>query len=239
MSDFTFDLTSFILIFGSLFCLLFIIACIYCYCWKKQIDRRLSRLGLSVSDLERENGRPINQPVTVDSADSLWCGWCRYWWGDGSPPPSQTSTSNRPLKDELDESHDESNDVLCNLNQSKSSHENTRSNSVASIRAQYLRESPRLSKGSLYSRTSISDTRSVPISQGGRRISHDPFTLCQDLQVLETRRRSEAFMERRKSEQLQNRRRSSIAQPPPLMEARPDKQTAPKDKKKQKSLEHI
>ena len=46
MSDFTFDLTSFILIFGSLFCLFFVIACIYCYCWKKQIDRRLSRLGL-------------------------------------------------------------------------------------------------------------------------------------------------------------------------------------------------
>ena len=82
-------------------------------------------------------------------------------------------------------------------------------------------------------------TYSVPISQGGRRISHDPFTLCQDLQVLETRRRSEAFTERRKSDQFGaaaaaanqagNRRRSSVMAPlaPPLKA---------KEKKKVKSF---
>ena len=60
------------------------------------------------------------------------------------------------------------------------------------------------------------------ISTGGRRISHDPFTLCQDLQVLETRRRSEAFQTRRKSEQFQmsstGRRKSSVFGP--LLEQR-------------------
>ena len=105
MSEFTYDAAVFCLIFGSIFVVFFLIGCIYCYCWKKKIDRRLSRLGIrsvlsyfygqnlsfynsafrttlrilkiffSVSDLERENGRP--EPVTVDSADTLWCGWCR------------------------------------------------------------------------------------------------------------------------------------------------------------------
>ena len=60
------------------------------------------------------------------------------------------------------------------------------------------------------------------VSTGGRRISHDPFTLCQDLQVLETRRRSEAFQQRRKSEQFQmsstGRRKSSVFGP--LLEQR-------------------
>ena len=53
----------------------------------------------------------------------------------------------------------------------------------------------------------------VSISTGGRRISNDPFTLCQDLQVLETRRKSDAFLQRRQSEQygLPNSRRKSSA----------------------------
>ena len=40
-----------------------------------QIILRILKIFFSVSDLERENGRP--EPVTVDSADTLWCGWCR------------------------------------------------------------------------------------------------------------------------------------------------------------------
>lgn len=52
----------------------------------------------------------------------------------------------------------------------------------------------------------------LPIHGGGRRLSHDPFMLCQDLQKIELARKSEKFQHRRKSEQslpiYQSRRKS-------------------------------
>ena len=79
---------------------------------------------------------------------------------------------------------------------------------------------------------------SVSISTGGRRISNDPFTLCQDLQVLETRRKSDAFLQRRQSEQygLPNSRRKSSAFLPssnPLLER------TIHDKRTSKSVEKV
>lgn len=194
-----------------------LIGCIGCICWKRQIDRRLTNLGLTQEDIQRSiNQSERDRVLSVDEADSSYCGWCRYWWGDQT-----TQTENIPRKsyemshDEVEESHD----VLCNLETLPASSQGTRSGSICSTslkthRDSYknLRDSPKLSRSSI--------DRGVSISTGGRRISHDPFTLCQDLQVMETRRKSEIFQQRRKSEQFQlgTRRKSSITTFGPLLE---------------------
>ena len=216
MSEFTYDAAVFCLIFGSIFVVFFLIGCIYCYCWKKKIDRRLSRLGIrSVVfrliniDVNCSVYRTLNVKMVDPSpwplkvltpygaagagkcflykhiklvnvcvvihifvmkrvrtrvrpflpwlkfsflkvvfGERIESKWFRYWWGDGG------ATAEKEVEVE---DHDESNDVLCNLTSKQSSHDPTRSNSITSIRAQYIRESPRMSRGSLYSRTSISD----------------------------------------------------------------------------------
>jgi len=204
-----------------------LIGCIFCICWKRQIDRRLTNLGLTHDDIQRSIDRSERERVhlSVAEADSSSCGWCRYWWGDQTYQNNNDEIMTaQSRKSQLEMSRDEmeeSNDVLCNLETLPASSQGTRSGSICStsIKAQYLRDSPKLSRSSI-SRDTMD--RRGSISTGGRRISHDPFTLCQDLQVLETRRRSEAFQTRRKSEQFQmsstGRRKSSVFGP--LLEQR-------------------
>ena len=79
-----------------------LIGCIFCICWKRQIDRRLTNLGLFITpreknylplesdliliylglthdDIQRSIDRSERERVhlSVAEADSSSCGWCR------------------------------------------------------------------------------------------------------------------------------------------------------------------
>ena len=73
-----------------------LIGCIFCICWKRQIDRRLTNLGLFITPREKKYSEKIYLGLTHDDiqrsidrserervhlsvaeADSSSCGWCR------------------------------------------------------------------------------------------------------------------------------------------------------------------
>jgi len=149
-----------------------------CYCWKWRMDVRMRRLGL-------QERIPPRRSFSVADTESS-CGWCRYWWGDRNSATLPTAATL-----EMGEMEDE----LGTLNPLSRKSFSNRSNSIESA-VQNIRSSPKLS-----SRSSRSPAGSLPIHVGGRRLSHDPFLLCQDLQTMELQRKSVQFERRRKSEQ--------------------------------------
>jgi len=163
----------------------FLAIVIACYCWNKRLENLAERFGLQES-------LPQRHQITVDDVDQVNCGWCRYWWGDRIADTSEEGPELRPS--ELEELCDHVGDLQQPTNTRRSF--SNRSNSIDSTN---IKASPKLNSSRSLSK---SPADSLPIHAGGRRLSHDPFLLCQDLQTIEMRRKSLIFEERRKSEQM-------------------------------------
>ena len=79
----------------------------------------------------------------------------RYWWGDqtyqNNNDEIMTAQSRKSHLEMSRDEMEESNDVLCNLETLPASSQGTRSGSICStsIKAQYLRDSPKLSRSSI------------------------------------------------------------------------------------------